>query len=48
MLCLVGLLELPAAKKQIAVGAVVTVVKPERFLRRLFQTARGNRFRTSA
>jgi len=26
----------------VAVGAVVTVVKPERFLRRLFQTACGN------
>ena len=26
----------------VAVGAVVTVVKPERFVRRLFQTACGN------
>jgi hypothetical protein len=32
---------LPSAKRRVAVGAVVTVVKPERFLRRLFQTAVG-------
>jgi hypothetical protein len=43
MLCLVGLLNCLAAKRKIAVGAVVTVVKPEQFLRRLFQTVRGNR-----
>jgi hypothetical protein len=43
MLCLVGLLIIASYKEEVAAGAVVTVVKPERFLRRLFQTVRGNR-----
>jgi hypothetical protein len=42
MLCLAGLSIIPPARRRIA-AAVVTVVKPERFLRRLFQTVHGNR-----